>query len=75
MQQLLRQRHRDWKKGSVRLQNKSVVTQTIIAMGLVIIKRISTGFRFSLFFFCLIYLLFIYLFIALLIGCVTIEFT
>ena len=45
-------------------------------MGLVIIKRISTGFRFSLFFFALfIYYLFIYLFIALLIGCVTIEFT
>ena len=64
MQQLLRQRHRDWKKGSVRLQNKSVVTQTIIAMGLVIIKRISTGFRFSLFF--LPYLFIIYLFIYLL---------
>lgn len=42
-------------------------------MGLVIIKRISTGFRFSLFF--LPYLFIIYLFIALLIGCVTIEFT
>ena len=41
-------------------------------MGLVIIKRISTGFRFSLFF---LPYLFIYLFIALLIGCVTIEFT
>ena len=42
-------------------------------MGLVIIKRISTGFRFSLFF--LPYLFIYYLFIALLIGCVTIEFT